>query len=379
MGIKQYKLGNLIERLNNKNSRGEYGVDDVRGVSNLKAMMKTKADLTGRDLTKFSVVYPNEFVFNHRTSRNGSRFSITQNYDDVPHIFTEDYVVFRVRNDSESILDYNWLYLYFNRDEFDRFVITNSWGSSTEFYNWEDLCDIDIKLPDLSIQQKFVNVYKAMVENQKAYENGLSDLKLTCDAYIEDLRRKMPCEKIGPYIQQSDRRNDMGLTEDDVRGITTAKELISTKASMNGVNVDNYKIVAPGAVAYVSDTSRRGDRISLAMNNTRNAYLVSSISTVFTTDEKKLLTNYLMLFFSRDEFDRYTRFHSWGSARETFNWDDMQNVEIPIPDIHVQQAIVDIYKCYLKRKEINERLKTKIKDLCPILIRGSIDEALKEA
>ena len=88
---------------------------------------------------------------------------------------------------------------------------------------------------------------------------------------------------------------------------------------------------------------------------------------------ERLLPDYLMLFFSRSEFDRYTRFHSWGSARETFNWNDMQDVKIPIPDLDIQQAIVNIYKCYLKRKAINEHLKSQIKDLCPILIRGSIE------
>ncbi|MDR3093162.1 MAG: restriction endonuclease subunit S [Bacteroidales bacterium] len=83
----------------------------------------------------------------------------------------------------------------------------------------------------------------------------------------------------------------------------------------------------------------------------------------------------MRIFFSRGEFDRYTRFHSWGSARETFGIDDMREVKIPIPDIAVQQAVVDIYDAYLARREINERLKAQIKDLCPILIKGSLEEA----
>jgi len=82
-----------------------------------------------------------------------------------------------------------------------------------------------------------------------------------------------------------------------------------------------------------------------------------------------------MLFFSRSEFDRYARFHSWGNARETFDWDEMRDVHIPIPDISVQQYIVNIYIVYQLRKEINEQLKAQIKDLCPILLKGSIEEA----
>lgn len=377
MGIKQYKLGNLIERLYNKNSRGEYGVDDVRGVSNLKAMMKTKADLTGRDLTKFSVVFPNEFVFNHRTSRNGSKFSITQNYDDVPHIFTEDYVVFRVRKDCESIIDHNWLYLYFNRDEFDRFVITNSWGSSTEFYNWEDICDIDIELPDLPTQQKFVNVYKAMLENQKAYENGLSDLKLTCDAYIEDLRRKIPCERIGSYIlQKNDRNTDK--TIETVMGLSTKKEFRVPQSRVNVNELANYKIVLPDEVAFVPTTDS-WKVLAFAINENDFPIVVSPIYEVFSLDKFKLRPQYLAMWLCREEFDRYARFNSWGSARENFTFSDMQNVSIPIPGVDVQDAIIDIYRAYITRKNINERLKNQIKYLCPILIRGSIEEALKEA
>lgn len=111
------------------------------------------------------------------------------------------------------------------------------------------------------------------------------------------------------------------------------------------------------------------------MNDSNEDYLVSATYIVFGCREDKLLPEYLMLFFSRSEFDRYARFNSWGSARETFNWSDMQDVEIPIPEIETQRAIADIYKVYRQRSEINERLKAQLKDLCPILIKGSIDEA----
>ena len=81
-----------------------------------------------------------------------------------------------------------------------------------------------------------------------------------------------------------------------------------------------------------------------------------------------------MLFFSRTEFDRYARFNSWGSARETFDWDEMCNVKIPIPEISVQKAIAEMFTVFNMRKQISERLKTQIKDICPILIKGSIEE-----
>lgn len=377
MGLTKCILGHYLELCSNKNTDLVYGIDGVRGVNNLKQLMTTKADLNGRDLSKFQIVNPGEFVFNHRTSRNGSKFSIAYNDGDKPIICTEDYVVFKIRDDCKKILNARWLYMFFNRPEFDRFVITNSWGSSTEFYNWEDIQAIGLELPPLLIQRKYANVYNAMLENQKSYERGLDDLKLVCDAYIEDLRRQMPCEAIANYIEEVNKKNIGNLKLDSVRGIATSKEFINTKANMEGVSLENYKVVEPGMIAFISDTSRRADKMSLALNQSCENYLVSSISTVIQTDNTKLLPKYLYLFFCRTEFDRYARFHSWGSARETFSLDDMKEVRMPLPSIDVQKAIVGIYEAYKIRKEINEKLKAQIKDICPILIKGSIEEARK--
>lgn len=373
MGLTKCRLGEYIERRVETNAELTYGAEYVRGVNNLKMLIPTKADISGRDLSKFQIVSPGEFVFNHRTSRNGSKFSIAYNDGDAPVICTEDYVVFRIKEQSKNTLLNEWLYMYFNRPEFDRYVITNSWGSSTEFYNWEDVCDIEIELPVLSVQQKFVAIYKAMVANQQSYEQGLCDLKLSCDGYIENLRRNHPCQKIGKYLVYVDQRNDIGLGIDSVRGLSTGKEMIPTKANMEGVSLDNYKVVSPGQIAYVPDTSRRGDKVSMGFNNTKEQYLVSSISEVFGTQEDYLIPDYLMLFLTRAEFNRYARFNSWGSARETFDWNEMCDVEIPIPDINIQRAIAEIFTVYMERKRINELLKTQIKDLCPVLIRGSLE------
>ena len=377
MASTKCKLGSYIELRENTNADLSYGIPDVRGVNNLKELMPTKADLNGRDLSKFQIVYPGEFVFNHRTSRNGSKFSIAYNDGAKPIICTEDYVVFRIKPECEKELSARWLYMFFYRPEFDRYVITNSWGSSTEFYNWEDVQAVELELPPYPAQQKYVDIYNAMLANQQSYEHGLADLKLVCDAYIENLGKKTVPEKIGRYLIPCDDRNEIGLSVDFVRGLSVSKQVITTKANMNGVSLSNYKLFPQKAIAYVSDTSRRGDKMSLGFNDSENTYLVSSISTVFKTNEEHLLPEYLMLFFCRDEFDRYARFHSWGSARETFDWDEMCDVEIPVPDIKIQQDIVDIFKAYNTRKEIAEKLKAQIQNICPILIKGSIEEGMR--
>ena len=375
MALKKYKLGKLIELVEETNSEGMYGPEDVRGINNLKEMMKTKADLNGRDLSKFQIVRPGSFVFNHRTSRNGSKFSITYNYDSQPRIFTEDYVVFRIKEDSEDVLLKEWLYMYFCRAEFDRFVITNSWGSSTEFYNWQDLCDIDITLPSISQQRKYAQVYLALQNNLAAYQSKVEELKLVCDGYLDQLKVKSEKMKVGDFIEQCDERNTNGeYGVEAVTGISTEKTFIDTKANMNGISLDSYKVVKKDTFVYVPDTSRRGDKMAIALNRDDKPLLVSSIYTTFRSkDKQKLLPEYLFMFFDRPEFDRYARFNSWGSAREVFTMDDMNDVEIPIPDIAVQQEIVNIHKCYIERQRIATQLKEQLNNLCPILIKGSLE------
>lgn len=375
MGLIRYKLGELIELVLKTNSELRYGPDDVRGMTITKEIIPTKADVTGTDLSKFLVVSPGEFIYNPRT--HGKRIGFGYNNTDDTFIISWNNIAFKVKESRKDVVLADYLFLHFKRDEWDREACFQSWGSSTEVFSWETLCDMEVDLPPLPIQQKYVDIYNAMIANQQSYERGFEDLKLVCDAYIENLGRKLPCEIIGAYIEEFNQKNGGGLTLDSVRGIATSKEFINTKANMGGVSLNNYKVVEPGMIAFISDTSRRADKMSLALNQSDENYLVSSISTVMQTDSAKLLPKYLFLFFCRAEFDRYARFHSWGSARETFSFEDMKDVSIPIPNLEIQKSIVEIHEAYITRKEINEKLKAQIKDICPILIKGSVEEARK--
>ena len=367
------KLGLYIEQSDFRNADSLYGADSVVGLSTQKQIINTKADLAGVNFSSYKLMPPEAFAYVPDTSRRGDKVSLAYNTSNETYLVSSISVVFFVRDNSDLLPDY--LYMYFNRPEFDRYARYNSWGSARETFSWEEMCDIDIDLPDIAIQQKYVDIYNAMLENQRCYESALEDLKLVCDAYIEELNKDYQSVTIGQFIFQRDLRNDGSLGVSSVRGISTGKEFINTKADMEGVGLNNYKVVAPGQFAYVPDTSRRGDKISLALNASENTYLVSSISIVFDTQKDVLLPEYLMLFFGRSEFDRYARFHSWGSARETFDWSEMCDVQIPIPDIKIQQYIVNIYTAYLLRKEIDEQLKVQVKNVCPILIKGSLEEA----
>lgn len=373
MALTKIRLGDYIERSTSNNKDLKYGTDLITGVTNEGIFTSPKGDPEGVDLRPYKIVNNGAFVYNPTRLDLGSIAYRTEGLCIVSHL----YIVFYLNDNGKKIIDPQYLFIYFRRKEFCREVTFRNFGSQRPEFSFNDMSDIEIPLPPYPVQQKYVDIYNAMLANQQSYEHGLADLKLVCDAYIENLGKRTVPEKIGRYLISCDDRNEIGLSVDFVRGLSVSKQVITTKANMNGVSLSNYKLFPPKAIAYVSDTSRRGDKMSLGFNDSENTYLVSSISTVFKTDEEQLLPEYLMLFFCRDEFDRYARFHSWGSARETFDWDEMCCVEIPVPDIKIQQDIVDIFKAYNARKEIAEKLKAQIQNICPILIKGSIEEGMK--
>ena len=374
MALTKCKLGDYIELREVVNSNLAFGSEYVRGVNNLKQLMSTKADINGRDLSKFQIVYPDEFVFNHRTSRNGSKFSIAYNDGETPVICTEDYVVFRIKEESKKYLAAEWLYMFFNRSEFDRYVITNSWGSSTEFYNWEDICAVELELPALPVQQKYVAIYKAMVANQQSYERGLEDLKLSIDAIIDSIKHTATKRPVVELLHEVDNRNEGGIIT-DVQGINISKQFMPSVADTNGVDLSKYKVVKRGQFVFSGMQTGRDGCIRIALYSEDKPAIISPAYTVFESKDDTVVPEYIMIWFSRKETDRRGWFMSDSSIRTNLDLERFYEIEIPIPEEKMQKAIVDIYAIYILRRNINEQLRAQIKDICPILIRGSLEES----
>ena len=374
MALTKYKLGELISLCDERNSDGLYTLDDLKGISIKKEFIESKADMEGVSLFPYILVRPDSFAYVTVTSRNGEKITLAHNTSSKTYIVSSSYIVFRVSRPDILLSDY--LFMYFNRPEFDRYSRFNSWGSARETFSWDDLCEIDITLPDPSIQQKYVDVYLGLQKNLTTYQSKIDDLKLVCDGYIEELRRNIKSQEIGQYIEQCDERNTNNTyTLDDLRGISIQKKFIASKTEMTDVSLTPYILVKPEYFAFVPVTSRNGEKITLAFNDSKETYIVSSSYIVFRIkDISKLLPDYLFILLNRSEFDRYARFNSWGSAREVFTMEDMNNVAIPVPDISIQHEIVNIHKCYIERKRIAAELKEQLKNICPVLIRGSLNE-----
>jgi len=170
----------------------------------------------------------------------------------------------------------------------------------------------------------------------------------------------MSYKKLGDYIQQVNNRN-RDLQVDTLLGVSITKKLIPSIANTVGTDMSTYKIIEKGQFAYGSITSRNGDKISIALADEFDTALVSQIYIVFEViDKNELLPEYLMMWFSRPEFDRYARYHSHGSTREAFDWEDLCNVELPVPSIEKQREIVAQYQAVANKISVNEQICEKL-------------------
>ncbi len=169
-------------------------------------------------------------------------------------------------------------------------------------------------------------------------------------------------KKLGPYIREVDIRNRENK-KSNLLGVSTKKVFIESIANTVGTNFKRYKVVRKGQFTYVPDTSRRGDRIGIALLDTYEEAIVSQAYTVFEiVDRDELLPEYLMMWFRRPEFDRYARYMSHGSVRELFGWEEMCDVELPVPSLEKQREIVKEYQTIVNRIKLNEQLNQKLEE-----------------
>lgn len=356
------RLGDYIEECDERNTT--LAVTLSQGISNTKVFQEPKQVSANSKSDK--IVRKGFFAYNRATTRNGDKISIAYRMGEDCTV-SSAYCVFKII--AEDILNPNFLWLWFSRPEFDRYARYMSQGSAHEFFDWEELCRVQIPLPSLEVQQELVDTYTGLQRLAEDNEALIGPLTEACQAFIVDCQKKYPMVELGKYIEECDERNTEGkYTLDDVRGISIEKKLIFTKANMDGVTLEPYKLLKPLEFGYVTVTSRNGDKITLAINREKKTFLVSSSYKVFKT-KSKLLPEYLYLLLSRGEFDRYARFNSWGSARETFDWTELCRVSIALPPPEVQQSIVNLYYCIEEAKKIASEARAQLQTLCPALLQ----------
>lgn len=372
MELNKLKIREFVELLSKTCDEPHLTKYDVSGINRNKEFFEP-SNQVGNDTSSYKVVPPKYFACNLMHVGRDVVLPVAINNTTKNKIVSPAYTVFKIKDGIPLLKEYFFMIL--NSEEKDRLFWFHTDSSVRDGMSWGEFCDIEIELPSLEIQQKYVDVYSAMVENQKCYEAGLDDLKLTCDAYIEELRRNSKCEKIGPYIKQLNKTNINGEVS-LVLGVVSSGNFEGTRANLTNVDLSKYQVIEKRNIAYNPSRINVG---SIALYNGDEKCVISPMYIAFdVVDEKILSPEYLMMWYKRDSFSRYTYFYSIGSVRDTFDFELMKEFEIPIPDIKVQESIANIYKVLQERKAINEQLKAKIKEICPILIKGSLEEAITE-
>lgn len=281
------KLGQYIKTCDLRNTEGELGEDSVVGISTQKMMIKTKANLDGVNLSSYKLLPPSCFAYVADTSRRGDKISLCFNNTEDTFLVSSITTIFSITDEEKLNADY--LFMYFNRPEFDRYSRYNSWGSARETFGWSDICAIEIDLPPLDIQQKYVDVYNAMIANQQCYERGLEDLKLVCDAYIEELRRKMPSEKIGPYLRECNEKNE-GNRIKLFQGVNVEHEFTDPKRIAE--NSENGSVVRTGQFAFNKVMKAHNTKLPIALREGADCVVSNSYQVFEISNTDKLIPIY---------------------------------------------------------------------------------------
>lgn len=371
MKYSKYKLGELIKLSDKKNKNEEYNLNAVRGISIKKDFIYTKANMNNVSLKPYLLVEPNYFAYVPTTSRNGEKITIAFNDTNETYIVSSSYIVFYVDSD---LLVPEYLFMYFNRPEFDRYARYNSWGSVRETFSWKEMCDIDIFLPPRDIQENYIKIYNDINKKINNSEEEYLNLKRVLDLIVDKEIHTGSKVPIGDFIEQTDEQNKNNqFNKNNVMGMTITKEIIPTKANLSTTDISNFKIVHTKEFVYNPRT--HGKKIGLGFNDTDNPILISWNNTSFRIKEEKkqvLLPEFLYMCFSRNEWDREACFRSWGSSTEVFSWDALSEIKITIPNIKVQESISNIFYVMKKKKNIHEKLLNIKKDFCSVVISNSL-------
>ena len=366
MGLKKYKLGELVSLCDERNS---YGYINFYGLNINKEFMPTWANTEGLDESKYKVVRKKRFVFSGMQTGRDECIRISMYDGEEPIIVSPAYTTFEVTREDLVIPEY--FFMLFLSKEKDRFGAFCSDGSIRSNLDWERFVDFDITLPSIEQQRKYVDVYLALQNNLAAYQSKVEELKLVCDGYIEELRRKFGAEPIGPYLRSIDVRNN-NLLVTLTQGVDVNMQFIPAKREAE--DQEGTKIVRTGQFAFNKVVKSNRTKLPIALREGPDCVISSSYEVFEVVDKEKLLPEYLMLWLSRSETHRQCGYKSYGTTRDVFPFEDLCKLQFPIPNIETQKDIANIYKCYIERQRIAEALKEQLKNICPVLIRGSLTE-----
>ena len=363
------RIGDYIRLVSNRNS--DWAITNLLGVNIYKNFMPSVANTSGVDLSKYKIIRKGQFATNIMHVNRDEILPVALYHNDEPAIVSPAYMTFEVIDENELLPEF--LMMEFQRPEFDRRAWTYCDSSVRGGLEWERFCEIQIPIPDIDEQRKFVALYNGLLNNQKTYENSLADLQLICNSSMDKLKHIDNHQPLSELVQLVDNRNKDNAIS-NLLGINVAKVFMPSKANVGETDLSKYKIVKKEQFAYSAMQVGRDETVRVVLYSFEDPAIISPAYLVFEViDKNVVLPEFLMLWFYRPEFNRYGWFISDSSVRASLEWERFKEIHIPIPNIKVQEAIVTIYHTLETRKRINEQLKNSIKPLCPVMMRGVVE------
>ena len=365
--VRLVRLGDYIERSMVNNLKLVYGAELIQGVNSNGEFCISKAKTDSVNLKPYKIVQNGDFVYNPSRLNIGSLAYRTNGMCIVSHL----YVVFRLNEKGREFIIPEFLLLFFKRDEFLRLVTYLNYGSQRPEFNFYDMSDIKIPLPQIDEQKKLVAVWKGLRDMKEENEQISEPLQTLCRSYLQELKHKYPLTAIGELISEYNVRNSNNSVK-IVKGISVKKQFRDPNAKVNKNELRGYKIVPPMHIAYVQ-TTHNEKVFTFDLNRYGYDIVVSSVDRIIYSINNNILNiEYLDLWFRMPEFDRYARFNSWGSAREIFSYNDLCRVKIPLPPIEIQEAVVEMFRCADESRKIASDANELSSEICPVLMQKVI-------
>lgn len=369
------RIGDYIRLVDNRNQT--LLVTNLLGINITKNFMPSVANTSESDLSKYKIIRKGQFAYSAMQVGRDETIRLALYSEEIPAIISPAYLVIEVKDENELLPEY--MMMWFQRPESDRYGWFISDSSVRASLEWERFCEIQIPIPDIDEQRKFVALYNGLLSNQKTYENSLLDLQLICNSSMDKLKHIYNYQPLSKLVQLFDSRNKNKQIL-NLLGINVDKVFMPSKANVGETDLSKYKIIQKDQFAYSAMQVGRDETVRVVLYSFDEPAIISPAYLAFEViDKTVVLPEFLMLWFYRPEFNRYGWFLSDSSVRASLEWERFKEIRIPIPDISVQQAIVTIYHTLQTRKRINEQLKNTIKPLCPVMMKGVLDNLSKLA
>lgn len=366
-------IGDYINLIDERNVNLE--VTNLLGINITKNFMPSVANVSGTDLSKYKIIKKGQFAYSAMQVGRDKTIRLALYTFDEPAIISPAYSV--IETNKERLLP-EFLMMWFHRPESDRYGWFISDSSVRASLEYERLCEIQMPIPSIDEQKKYVAIYQGVLNNQQTYEKSLNDLQVICNEYLENIKKLENKKSLGSLIELVDIRNN-DLQVDNLLGINVKKEFMPSKANVSSDNLSTYKMIQKKQFVYSSMQVGRDETVRVGLYNEDNSAIVSPAYQVFKViDEKIVLSEFLMLWFYRNEFNRYGWFLSDSSVRASLEYEKFCEIQIPLPSMEQQKAIVKIYHTLETRKKINQQLKDTIGPLCPVLMKGVVDNLEQE-